>query len=149
MRSPPSLLVGAPFPLLLVLFATACPAEDPSVARAQAQEPEYQFETALPCFLAARDQLALSDEQRLYLCLGSRSTAPVACFRAADRTTFLSDPQAIELCRCAEGNESVECFNRFRREAFLSDSVILEACRPIVARKLNERCIPIVGIGTR
>ena len=95
------------------------------------------------CFLAAKANTTLLDNQAAVLCRGTPTpTGPVACYLAADNQLTLTMGQKIDLCRCAESAAPVDCFSRIKDQSFLLDAQISNLCAPVEVSQLLSNCRP-------
>ncbi len=72
-------------------------------------------------------------------------TGPIDCFLAARRQLRIPDDDAILLCRCAPNTGPYECFERMRRRTDLTDAQIEHLCSPTLSQGLLANCRPVGG----
>lgn len=100
--------------------------------------------SAATCFLLARRQTRLTDDQIQTLCLGAAiPSGPVQCYLAARRRLNLTDDQKLVLCRCSGSTEPVDCFRRLDFETGLTDGQIQQMCSPTLSLGLLGNCRPL------
>lgn len=98
------------------------------------------------CFVAARRQTNLLDDQIFALCEGApTASGPVECFVQARRRLMFTDAQRVVLCRCAWSAEPVDCVEMLEEETFLLDREIEALCSPTLSQGLLSNCVPRTG----
>ena len=82
----------------------------------------------LACYKHATDELGLTDQQSVNLCLGATSIAPVRCYQLATTQDALSDLEAIQLCKLATSEEPADCVARLTRTTGYDQATIVGYC---------------------